>query len=181
MFLPNNQQSTPPNLICHTPDLTITQANTPAIILSMQKSAENFKPMKKRIDHLEKIIQDLETSPQLKDIEKMINQFKKKSKFWTIGMKAKAQRIEDALHNIDLDKRSNLLANSEDPAVKTLLQAIASHRKYVIKAPIKDRPINEKNSATSYQSFIAKYKYRAENKDNNQKEDDPHREDPTLK
>jgi hypothetical protein len=90
----------------------------------------------------------------IKKIKEIIAGFRTNAGMFTVGMKAKADKIEAALANIKIEDRKNVHEGTS-PEIKALHQALASHR-YLGKPTIylnKDGTINEDKAATAFKNF----------------------------
>ncbi len=113
-------------------------------------------------DALLKINQELKTlvtkmkqDPVMKAVREIITQFRSKNHFYTIGMKDKALRIEQAMAKVPLEERFTI-NDGKSSAAKEVLNALASHRHPFRAKPItKDGTINEAKAANSYRLFKA--------------------------
>ena len=101
---------------------------------------------------LTRLLTRMNDDPVLSMLHKIINTFRIGCRFFNIGMKAKAKRIEQAVIQLPILERFNLRDN------KGILSALASHRHPFQKKPItKDGHIDQAKAANSYGMFKAKF------------------------
>ncbi|KTD18778.1 serine/threonine protein kinase [Legionella lansingensis] len=108
-------------------------------------------------------------NPVIKEIQEVVKSLRVRSSFFTVGMQAKASRIEAALANVPIMERGNIV-QGKIATTKQVLTEMASHRTFFGKkeAPLtKDGAIDEKKAAQTYKLFKGKF---ADTNDNTRSE-----------
>lgn len=77
------------------------------------------------LKEMELMVQNLKADTVAREVRKIIKDFREGAGFFTIGMKAKANRIEQQMRELPLEERCNLI---ESKSLTKVEQAIASHR-----------------------------------------------------
>lgn len=117
---------------------------------------ERLENLHDQMEKMNKILPQLK-SKENNTVKEIIEQFGAKDTFLSIGMGAKARRIEVAYANVPIEERVKLL-QSDDPSVTSLLNALASHRINPFQETRIGNKINEKDAATSFKDFKNAYK-----------------------
>ena len=95
--------------------------------------------------------------PVIKELHDIITKFRNESRFYTIGMKAKAQRIEEAMAKVPVLERFHI-AHKKSALGNMVLQELASHRH-----PLRENPVNKSGefdtiqAARTYRLFAEKF------------------------
>jgi hypothetical protein len=94
------------------------------------------------------------TKPENEEVRNIIKKYDEKQTEWfSINMGAKARMIEDAMANIPIEERANLL-ESKTPNVKELFKALAWHRINPFAKPVDDKGnIVVSSSANTFKEF----------------------------
>ena len=101
---------------------------------------------------LKNLLAKIKDDQVLRTLHEIIDKFRNESRFYTIGMNAKAQRIEQAVAQIPILNRFMLNDN------KAVLAALASHRHPFRANPhAKDGHIDQAKAANAYRFFKAKF------------------------
>ena len=112
-------------------------------------------------EKLEGILSNLESKP-INEIKTIIESFRDKARFYTIGMKTKADKIEQAMsgemQSMDVEKRQNwrpVMTQAPSTQPTDLQKSLASNRHiYGLKLYTnQDGSINEKKSANSFKKL----------------------------
>lgn len=103
-------------------------------------------------------LEQLKKDSSVKEVKSIIQDFRKNAGLLTVGMNAKATRIEDALMRVPIEERRNLHI-SKNPAAVEVQKAIASHRYWGKRGEVylnKDGTVDEKKAANSFKDFKAR-------------------------
>ncbi len=99
-------------------------------------------------DELANTLKQLSTAPGIKTIGNIIERFRCRSRFYTLGMRSKALHIEQALADTPVQERMNITKNVN------VLKALAAHRHPFRANPVlPNGEIDDKKAATSYRFF----------------------------
>lgn len=104
---------------------------------------------------LEKTLSKIQHDPVLLKIKTIIQSFRDKASWYTIGMKAKADRIEKALYNVPLDQRDHIFTHTS-PAAMAVQKELASHRHLGKRGVVylnQDGSVNNTKAAASFKQF----------------------------
>lgn len=103
------------------------------------------------------LIAKIANNPVIKELRTIIASFRNDCRFYTIGMKAKAQRIETAMAQVPLLDRANIL-DKQSISGKLVLRELASHRHIFRANPVNEKgEINSAKAANTYRLFTAKF------------------------
>lgn len=95
---------------------------------------------------------------QVQEIGNIISTYRQRaSQLFSIGMRAKARRLEEAMHNVSVLERQNILT-APSMSARTLLQVLASHR-YGIPHHThrRDGTLDTEHAAGIYKAFTSKF------------------------
>lgn len=122
--------------------------------ISKASTPEQFGAIKEELNRYKE-------SPDVEKIKKIIADFREgASNIFAIGKNAKAQRIEDALNRIPLEKRDKIFSlEDKSPELVAVRAALASHRHFgkrndVYYADEKHTEIDAKKAATTYKQLF---------------------------
>ncbi len=98
-----------------------------AFIMAKQQQLIRANPAEKvhLFEALKTTVKGLKDDKALKEVSNIVNHFRKNAGLFTVGMKAKADRIEAAMANVPVEQRQNFLQSG---AASQVLEALASHR-----------------------------------------------------
>lgn len=111
----------------------------------------------KILKELQHTVKALGDDAAAKEVRNIVTDFRHKHGFFTIGMKDKAHRIEQAMGNIPIEERTALLKSEGSSDV---LKALASHRYFGKRGDVYlDRKggIDTDSAATTFKEFKAKF------------------------
>ncbi|MDI9819322.1 MULTISPECIES: hypothetical protein [unclassified Legionella] len=132
-----------------------------------QINATNGKGKNKILIELQQMVKNLKAGDEMSEVRRIIADFRKSSGFFTIGMKAKAKRIEEAMAKIPVEERIHFLKSKSSGEV---MKALASHRYLGKRGNVyldKHDKIDCKKAATTYKNFHTKF-FDTEQKNNNE-------------
>ncbi|CAM2961805.1 hypothetical protein [Legionella worsleiensis] len=126
------------------------------------------------LNELKKTIKALKEDEAANEIRTIVANFRSQAGVFTVGMNAKANKIESAMANIPIKDRINLNASLRSlllktpqssphstPFFKDLLQALATHRHFGKRGTVYFKPgteeINAEKAAASYKNFQLKF------------------------
>lgn len=118
------------------------------------KTTEKLEQIKSELKNL---VKQMAKHPVIKEIHEIIAKFRNESRFYTIGMNAKAQRIEEAMAKVPLLERFHI-AQQKSAQGNMVLQELASHRH-----PFRENPLNKSGefplpqAARAYRLFTEKF------------------------
>jgi serine/threonine protein kinase len=107
---------------------------------------------------LAQTVEMLKKQNVITEVKSIINNFKDKAGVFTIGMHAKAKRIESAMAKLSIDERCNFFDSDN---AQDVLQALASHRRLGKSGAVYKTPtgaIDEKKAARAFKDFKGKFK-----------------------
>jgi hypothetical protein len=119
--------------------------------------AQTKEELKQIKTELKSLVKQMANHPVIKEMHEIIAKFRHEHRFYTIGMKAKAQRIEDAMAKVPLLERFNI-AQQKSALGNMVLRELASHRH-----PFRENPVNPSgefntnHAARTYRLFTEKY------------------------
>jgi hypothetical protein len=113
-------------------------------------NATTLEHIKKIKEKLEKIVND----PQTNAVREIIQNFRDNDTWYTMGMGAKADRINDAMSRVPVEDRGNILRGSSEEA-KNVRKALASHRHFWRSDVYLDanNEVDATQAATSFRDF----------------------------
>ncbi|WP_165485082.1 hypothetical protein [Legionella rowbothamii] len=106
---------------------------------------------------LKSYVTQMAKHPVIKEMHNIIAKFRNECRFYTVGMKAKAQRIEEAMAKVPVLERFDI-ALQKSAQANRVLQELASHRH-----PFRENPENKSggfnptHSARTYRLFTEKF------------------------
>lgn len=125
-------------------------------------STTNPDERAKILKELETTVSKLKEDKATQEVKNVINGFRERAGLFTVGMKAKATRIENEMSKLSIEERSNFFGSDKSEQV---LKAIASHRHwgkggktYVTK----EGEIDQEKAAQSFKDFKSKFKAQME-------------------
>lgn len=110
------------------------------------------------LDELKATYTSLQFDPVLEEIRSITENFRKNASLFTIGMKNKADRIENALNRIPVSERCNLLQSEHKEIV---FKALASHRSFGKRGVTYENTnggIDINKSASTFKAFKEKFR-----------------------
>lgn len=100
----------------------------------------------------------LEADPATRELRQIISNYRENAKsFFSIGMNAKATRIERAMGQVPLEDRKNLLSSNKTQGV---MEALASHRYFGKRGNVYKNEkggVDPKKAATTFKKFREKF------------------------
>lgn len=126
-------------------------------MISTAKTLDNIHAV---LDNLQTILMKTKESAILTQIRGVISKFRNNAFFYTIGMHAKANRIEQAMTNVPVEERCNIM-KGQIPETVNVQKALASHRHFWKKGQEinQDGSINEQRAATSFQMIKTRFSH----------------------
>ncbi|MFJ1268275.1 hypothetical protein ACD661_06880 [Legionella lytica] len=120
-------------------------------------NAQTKEELKQIKSELEKLVKQMAKHPVIKEMHDIIAKFRNEHRFYTIGMNAKAQRIEDAMAKVPLLERFNI-AQQKSALGNMVLRELASHRHPFRENPVnKSGEFNTNQAARTYRLFTEKF------------------------
>lgn len=121
-------------------------------------SAANPGERAKILKELETTVSQLKEDKASQEVKDMIVGFREKAGFFTVGMNAKATRIENEMSKLSIEERCNFLGSDKSEHV---LKAIASHRHWGKEGTTyvtKSGEIDQSKASQSFKDFKNKFK-----------------------
>lgn len=115
------------------------------------------------LDEIQSALEDtlimLQKNGVLREVKAIIQSFRDRAGFFTVGMKDKAARIERAMAQVPIYERESIFINDSYTAPHEVLQALASHRNLIRPGNVyfkEDGSIDEERAAKSFKKFKEK-------------------------
>ena len=115
------------------------------------------------LDEIQKALEDtlimLQKNGVLREVKAIIQSFRDRAGFFTVGMKDKAARIERAMAQVPIHERESIFIKNSFTAPHEVLQALASHRNLIRPGNVHfkaDGSIDEEKAAKSFKKFKEK-------------------------
>lgn len=139
-----------------------------AYIRQKQQEVNNAKtPSEKNriLGEMKSMTQTLKADPAAQELKHIIENYRKNAGWFTIGMNAKAMRIERAMGKLPLEERKDLLASGK---TKEVMEALASHRYFGKQGNVYKNEkggVDPKKAATSFKNFKERFQIATEKLD----------------
>ncbi|WP_428411929.1 hypothetical protein [Legionella sp.] len=124
----------------------------------------------KIITEIQEMTENLQKNAAVAKIRSIVNNFREEANLFTIGMNAKADRIEGEMAKVPLEARCHFVSNKQTPEVDNVLKQLASRRSLLHdgKIHLTDKgDIDEKKAAQSFKDFKNKFKEQCEQPEEN--------------
>lgn len=144
-------------------------------------SATNSGERDTILKDLETTVSRLKADKASQEVKEVINGFKEKAGFFTVGMNAKATRIENEMSKLSIEERCNFFGSDKSEHV---LKAIASHRYWGSSGKTyltKDGAIDQEKAAQSFKEFKSKFKTQMDTPKQQKDEEHVKHEEKTFK
>ncbi|KTD78832.1 hypothetical protein [Legionella waltersii] len=125
-------------------------------------STTNLSERDKILKELETTVSNLQKDNASKEVKDVINGFRERDGLFTVGMKAKATRIENEMSKLSIEERCNFFGSDKSQQV---LKAIASHRHWGKGGKTyitKEGDIDQEKAAQSFKDFKMKFQAQIE-------------------
>lgn len=128
-------------------------------IRSKQQQINNAAPEARAaiLTELQQTVVALKADKAVEGVRSVIKEFRDSAGIFTVGMNAKAERIESAMAKVSIEDRCKFLTSSNSEPV---MQALASHRHWGKGGQVnltQDGKIDAQNAAQSFKDFKAKF------------------------
>lgn len=128
-------------------------------IRSKQQQINNAAPDARAaiLTELQQTVVALKADKAVEGVRSVIKEFRDSAGIFTVGMNAKAERIESAMAKVSIEDRCKFLTSSNSEPV---MQALASHRHWGKGGQVnltQDGKIDAQNAAQSFKDFKAKF------------------------
>jgi len=136
-----------------------------AYIRQKQQEVNSAKTPSERnsiLGEMQSMTRTLKADPAAQELRQIIGNYRKNSGWFTIGMNAKATRIERAMGQVPLQDRKNLLSSKKTQGV---MEALASHRYLGKRGNVYKNEkggVDPKKAATTFKNFKRQFKITTE-------------------
>lgn len=127
------------------------------------------------------LVEDLKKDPAAQELRNIIANYRENASWYTVGMKAKADRIEQAMAKIPLDERRDLLKSAKTQEV---MEALASHRYFGKREAVYLNPnggVDPEKAATTFKNYKKQFNIQTDHLNQLSKPEETVNQSPNVK